>query len=175
VVIALTFWLGGSGLKGNLNLWADQRFAAGLYDFVATLPKDSLLAGPPIEMDNLPLFSRRKVYASDEAAQPLYDRYYAEISKRLRRVFAAYYAVEEETVREFVLATGVRYMVVRIEDFGDRFDRPKTYHEPYDSYVKSLKAGRSARDFWFAHPPVRAVVYEDRNYRVVDLAAVAPP
>jgi hypothetical protein len=160
---ALAFLLGGSSLKGNLNLWADQRFASGLYDFVGSLPKYALLAGPLIEMDSLPLFTRRKVYVSDEAAQPLYDRYYAEVSSRLRRVFAVYHAVDARTVREFAIATGVRFMVVRKQDFTYRYDRPKTYHEPYDSYVKSLKEGKSAGDFWFAHPPAGSVVYEDRN------------
>ncbi len=54
--------------------------------------KTLLLAGPPTEMDNIPLFSRRTVYVSDEAVQPLYDRYYRQISERVRHFYDAYYA-----------------------------------------------------------------------------------
>jgi hypothetical protein len=169
LVIAAVFLSSGSGFSGNLNLWANQRFAWKLYAFVERLPKDALLAGPPAEMDNIPLFSRRKVYASDEANQPLYDRYYREIRGRLLRTFDAYYARDLRVVRDFRNKTGVDYMLVRKEDFTYRFDRARYYSEPYNAHILALIKGHSAGEFVFADPPKHAIVYDDKFFRVVDL------
>jgi len=169
LVIVATFVIVGSGFTGNLNLWADQRFAWRLYAFVEQLPKDALLAGPPGEMDNIPLFSRRKVFASDEANQPLYDRYYREIRRRLLRSFDAYYARDLKVIQDFRKETGVDYMLVRKEHFGHRFNTSRNYSEPYNAHILALKAGHSAGEFVFANPPKQAVVYDDGYFRVVDL------
>ncbi len=169
LIIVAAFLTGGSGFTGNLNLWADQRFAWKLYAFVEHLPKDALLAGPPMEMDNIPLFSRRKVFVSDEANQPLYDRYYREIRRRLLRTFDAYYATDLKVVDEFKNETGVDYMLVRKEDFTHRFNRTRYYSEPYNAHILQLKAGHSAGEFVFARPPKQAIVYDDGYFQVVDL------
>jgi len=169
LVIIGVVLLGGSGFTGNLNLWADQRFAWKLYAFVDQLPKDALLAGPPMEMDNIPLFSRRKVFVSDEANQPLYDRYYREIRGRLLQTFDAYYATDLKAVEDFRNRTGVDFMLVRKEDFTHRFKRARYYSEPYNTHILGLKAGHSAGDFVFAKPPKQAVVYDDGYFLVVDL------
>ncbi|RPI20940.1 MAG: hypothetical protein EHM61_25940 [Acidobacteria bacterium] len=175
LVIVSSIAVGGSGFAGNLNLWADQRFAWKLYEFVERLPKDALLAGPPGEMDNIPLFSRRKVYVSDEANQPLYDRYYQEIRNRLTQVFKAYYATDLPVVADFRKETGVDYVLVRKEDFTHRFRRTRCYYEPYNDYILSLKGDRPAGDFFFANPPGKAVVYDDGYFQVVDLAKLTTP
>jgi hypothetical protein len=172
LVVLTAFYFGGSGLQGNLNLWANQRWAAGLYRFVATLPRDAVITGHPMDMDNLPLFSKRTVYVSDEAFQPLYEPYYSEIAGRLRRSYSAYYATDMETLRHFHLETGVRYILVRVEDFGRRFERERYYYDPYDGFIKGLIEGREAEDFLLAAPPSEAVIYRDSYYRLVDLAAL---
>ncbi|MFB3905553.1 MAG: hypothetical protein ACE15E_19070 [Acidobacteriota bacterium] len=169
LVIAGTVATAGSGFTGNLNLWADQRFAWKLYAFVGQLPKDTLLAGPPGEMDNIPIFSRRKVYVSDEANQPLYDRYYREIRRRLLRTFDAYYARDPKVIEDFRNETGVDYMLVRKEDFTHRFNRSRYYSEPYNARILELKKGHSAGEFLFADPPKPAVVYDDGYFQLVDL------
>lgn len=168
--VAAAFVLWGSGFEANLNLWADQQHAAKLYDFVGTLPKEALLAGPPTEMDNIPLFSKRTVYVSDEAAQPLYDRFYEEISRRLKRFYRAYYATDAADLRAFAKETGVRYMLVKSEDFTHEFRRERYYYEPYDSYIKSLITGKNASECVLSNPPARSIVYNDGYYVVVDLS-----
>jgi len=172
LVIMAAFVSAGSGFSGNLNLWANQRFAWRLYAFVEQLPKDVLLAGPPGEMDSIPLFSRRMVYVSDEANQPLYDRYYREIQRRLFKTFDAYYARDLRTVEELMNETGVDYMLVRKEHFGHRFNALRTYSEPYNSHILKLRAGHSAGEFVFANPPKQAVVYDDGYFLICDLAAL---
>ncbi len=169
VVMLWAFLIGGSGFTGNLNLWADQRFAWKLYAFVEQLPKDVLLAGPPGEMDNIPLFARRKVFVSDEANQPLYDRYYREIRGRLLRTFDAYYARDLKVVEDFRNEAGVGYMLVRKEDFTHRFNRSRYYSEPYNAHILALKKGHSAGEFIFANPPKRTIVYDDGYFQLVDL------
>jgi hypothetical protein len=157
-----------------MNLWADEGWQRYLFAFVETLPKDAILAGPPMSMDSIPLFSRRKVYLSDEAVQPLYDRYYSIISERVRRNFQAYYATDVETLEKFRRETGVGYMLVRRPDFTHEFSRKRYYWPPYNDYVISLKGDKPASSFVLAHPPRQAVIYEDKTFQVVDLATLRP-
>jgi hypothetical protein len=172
LAVTLAFALGGSGFTGNLNLWADQGWASRLFEFVETLPGDSLLAGPPVVMDSIPLFAKRKVFVSDEAVQPLYVRYYAEISARVRATYGAYYSSDVGTVEEFVETRGVDYMVVQIDDFTHRLHRSRYYWEPYNSYVASLIGSRPASDFVFAQAPEQSIVYDDGYFRIVHLPAL---
>lgn len=169
LIILITFALWGTGFNTDLNLWANQSHAAKLYDFIATLPKDALIAGPPMETDNLPLFSQRKVYVSNEANQPLYTTFYRQISERLKTFYAAYYASDRATVQNFAKKTGVHYMLVKTEDFTHRFDRDTYYYEPYNTFIKSLMAGKTPDDFFFAHPPKSSILYDDGYYQLIQL------
>jgi hypothetical protein len=168
-VMALVLVTGGNGFTGNLNLWADQRWARKLFDSIEQLPKDSLLAGPPMLMDSIPLFAKRKVFVSDEAVQPFYDRYYAEVSSRVYAAYRAYYSADLRTVEDFVEENGVDYMVVQVDDFTHRLHRARYYWEPYNQYVTSLVEGRLPEDFVFARPPQESLVYDDGYFQVVDL------
>ena len=167
-LIPAVLLLWGSGFKANLNLWADQRHGAKLYQFISTLPKDAVIAGPPMEMDNIPLFARRIVFVSDEAAQPLYPRFYQEMKRRLKESYAAYYATDERVVREFGVKNRVRYMVVKKEDFTHGLHRGK-YYEPYNGYIKSLIHQKSPAEFVAPRLPS---IYNDGAYAVVDLSAL---
>jgi hypothetical protein len=172
VAILFAFLLGGTGFKSKLNLWADEGWARYMFAFVETLPKDATLAGPLTSMDDIPLFARRKVYVSDEAVQPLYDRYYSQISVRVRRTYAAYYATDLETVDRFRRETGVGYMLVKRSDFTHEFKRARYYWPPYNDYIIALKGDRPNSAFVFARPPRQAILYEDRDFQIVDLAAL---
>lgn len=168
LIPAFLFW--GHGFNTDLNLWANQRHAAKLYEFISTLPKNTLIAGPPMEADNLPLFSQRKVYISNEANQPLYTSFYQKISERLKTFYTAYYATDQATVQNFAKQTGVHYMLIKTEDFTHRFHRDTYYYEPYNTFIKSLIANKNPDDFFFAHPPKSSVLYDNNYYQVIKLS-----
>ncbi|MBI4445355.1 MAG: hypothetical protein HY645_05535 [Acidobacteria bacterium] len=169
ILILMTLILEGSGLDASLNLWADQRYASRFYQFVSEIPRDAVLAGPPLEMDSIPLFSRRIVFVSDEAAQPLYDAYYREMRRRLQEFYTAYYATDAKAVMDFARRNRVGFMVIKKEDFTFQFNRQKYYHEPYNKHIKQLLRGREAQELFFAHPPECSVIYDDGYLQLVQL------
>ena len=55
--------------------------------FLKTVPKDSLIAGPPDLMDRVVTYCERSAYFNKESIIPLYDNYYATLSGRVRTFF----------------------------------------------------------------------------------------
>ncbi len=109
-----------------------------LYKSISTLPKDALIAGYPEDMDDIPLFSRRKVMMNMELALPYYTNYYAEIRSRTFDFFTAYYASNSSQIRGFCKKYGIDYLVVNKDHFDWKFLNGKIYYSPFGEYAKSL-------------------------------------
>jgi hypothetical protein len=107
-----------------------------LYRFLYTLPKDSLIAGHPLELDNVPLFAQRKVLVNQEVALPYYTGYYTEVRQRLLDSLTAYYAPETVDIERFVQHYGVDYLLINRAHFTPAFLRGTLYFEPFNSLVK---------------------------------------
>ncbi|MBI4773870.1 MAG: hypothetical protein HY788_06770 [Deltaproteobacteria bacterium] len=104
--------------------------------FLATLPKDVVIAGHPCVMDNVPLISRRQVLVNRELALPYYTGYYAQVRKRLFDLFEAYYATSRQEVDRFSKAYGVDVWVIRQSDFEPAFLKGRIFDEPFNTVVK---------------------------------------
>jgi hypothetical protein len=107
-----------------------------LYRYLQSLPKDALIAGHPLEMDNIPLFARRKVLANQELSLPYYRGYYAEVRRRLSDSLAAYYASDAQEIQRFVQQYGVDFILVNTHHFTPEFLSGTIYYEPFNSFVK---------------------------------------
>jgi hypothetical protein len=107
-----------------------------LYRYLQTLPKDALIAGHPLEMDNIPLFARRKVLANQELSLPYYGGYYAEVRRRLFDSLAAYYTEDAQEIKHFVQHHGVDFILVNRRHFTPEFLNGTIYYEPFNSFVK---------------------------------------
>jgi hypothetical protein len=107
-----------------------------LYRYLQTLPKDALIAGHPLEMDNIPLFARRKVLANQELSLPYYRGYYAEVRRRLSDSLVAYYADDAQEIQRFVQQYGVDFILVNRRHFMPEFLSGTIYYEPFNSFVK---------------------------------------
>lgn len=113
-----------------------------LYHYLQTLPKDVLIAGHPLELDNVPLFARRKVLANQELSLPYYRGYYAEVRRRLHDSLAAYYADDAQEIRRFVHRYGVDFILVNRRHFTPEFLSGAVYYEPFNSVVKQRLAAQ---------------------------------
>jgi hypothetical protein len=107
-----------------------------LYRYMQTLPKDALIAGHPVELDNIPLFARRKVLVNQELSLPYYTGYYAEVRRRLHDALLAYYTEDVREVWRFVQHYGVDYMLVNTQHFTPQFFSGTLYYEPFNSLVR---------------------------------------
>jgi|Deesub1362B_J571_1020462.scaffolds.fasta_scaffold04630_2 hypothetical protein len=136
-----------------------------LMEFLRTLPKGALVAGHPLDMDDVPLLARRKVLANRELSIPYYLGYYRQIRGRLLDLFRAYYAPDWGTVEAFVQRYGIRALVVNRDYFDPRFLRGPVYHEPFDSTVRDRI--REGGKFALTSPPEKLIGFRNTRYIVL--------
>jgi hypothetical protein len=136
-----------------------------LYRYLQTLPKDALIAGHPLEMDNIPLFARRKVLANQELSLPYYRGYYAEVRRRLSASLAAYYANDAQEIQHFVQQYGVDFILVNRRHFTPEFLSGTIYYEPFNSFVKQRLS--THQRFALLEAAVGQHVYADGSYILV--------
>ena len=113
-----------------------------LYAFLATLPKDSLIAAFPDTADGIPVFSRRRVFVNEELSVALYDRYWETIKARTFDFFAAYYADRPEIITSFMERNGITHLVIERRRYSKAFLGGNVYFEPFGSWVRTYAGGR---------------------------------
>jgi hypothetical protein len=131
--------------------------AKDLMTFFKTTPKDSLTAGNPCSLDNVPISAGRQVLFSCEfwrrgASDIILDN------------FRAYYSDSLSEVREFCEAYGVDYFVV----VPDRLDKRKTrwvFSQPYNDIMNAEIASHAGHVLEDIPPDIR--VYEGENHVVM--------
>ncbi|MEM7346478.1 MAG: hypothetical protein AAF485_19730, partial [Chloroflexota bacterium] len=106
-----------------------------IYEFVAMLPKDAILAGKPALMTNIPLFSKRAV---------LFRGLFPEISSPFIEYFDAHYAEHSQKIVDFCEKYRVDYLVFDRKDFrADYLARQQFFPDPWNSVIVDTVAGRS--------------------------------
>jgi hypothetical protein len=136
-----------------------------MLDFLATLPKDGLVAGHPMDMDNVPLVARRRVVANHELSIPYYLGYYRRVRTRLMDMLKAYYAKHWQVVETFVDYYGVDALVVRNEHFRKDILAGSLYFEPFNSVIK--EGWKSEDQFVLVNPPQQLRCFENNRYLVL--------
>lgn len=125
-----------------------------VYEFVATLPKDAMLAGDPAVLTGIPLFSRRSVLFRDlfpKSTAPIIEYYTAQ------------YAETPETVRAFCRQYQVDYLVIDLREFRpDYLARQDFFHQPWNDEIVKRVAGRT--DFVLPNVPP---LFESGPLRVI--------
>lgn len=149
----------------NLSEIEVDRTAMQLYHYLRTLPKDVLIAGHPLELNNVPLLSQRKVLANEEVAEAFYTDYYATVQQRLFDMLAAYYTNDMEQLQDFAQRYGVDYILVNTQHFKTPFLQGPIYYEPFGSFIRQQITSR--QHFVLLEMPAAQRVYEDGPYIVV--------
>jgi hypothetical protein len=106
-----------------------------LYQYVATLPKDTMLAGSPEELTGIPLFSKRSV---------LFRSLFPDRSVPIVPSFDAYYAESAQTVLNFCEVHHIDYLVYNIKDFDKKYLQTENFfYQPYNQEIKTLVSNRN--------------------------------
>ena len=141
-----------------------------MLSYVGSLPKDAVVAGFPLDMDNAPLVSRRTVLVNCELSIPYFTRYYGTVEKRLIDVFKAYYADRWEDVEAFMERYGVSALVVNKTRFNKSFLDGPIYFEPFGTMIKRNMVKRDVEDsgpFVLLNPPEERCCFENSRYIIL--------
>lgn len=168
--------VGGWGRPGQRAYHVDGRYAAELWAVIRTLPPDALVSGDPALMDDVFAFGHRRVYVTVEMADPLQSReYWAEMRRRFRRNYEAYYAATPAPVRALHAEEGVDFLIVDRRDYGAaRLEHARLF-EPVTEDLRAIIAANAAHEFWLLRPPQNLVVAEVGPALVLDLRALDAP
>ncbi len=135
VASAGVFHIGKLGTQ-TINPSAAER---DVYEFVGSLPKDTMLAGDPVVMSGIPLFSRRSVLFRDlipnvNPNAPIFILDY----------FDAQYAESGEVVLNFCRRYEISYLVLNRADFTPEYlSQGNFFYQPYNDKIEEMIAGRS--------------------------------
>ncbi|HEX8952797.1 MAG TPA: hypothetical protein VF945_13170, partial [Polyangia bacterium] len=168
LLCTLELSLYGDGFTRDINVhnWARRDDAT--VQFVATLPKEAHLAASFDLSSSIQTFARRQVLFSSILNTPIHYPIAAELERRIREYYAAYYARDLAPVRAMMAADRIDYLVVDARDFGgDAMKRAE--YGPWTPLARSLVAAGPADKMLFAHPPDGAVIFRNGPVAVVDL------
>lgn len=172
----LVYWGLGSGtqpgIKGIANFnYNDHQWGGASLWIKDNTPEDSLIGGHPTVLDPMQLFGRRKAFATSETWHPFYDRYNAEIERRLEISFRAHYA---STLNEFISLLepeGIDYFIFLREWMKPASLPTVGYFEPLNDLVHKLASKPFCEYAYFRIPKERRdiVPFYDRVGLLVDI------
>lgn len=131
VIFLGTIYIGILGVKTTNPSPAERA----VYEFVATLPKDAVLAGDPDIMTNIPLFSKRSV---------LFRELFPRTDAPIVEYFSAQYAESTEPVINFCRRYQVSYLVLDTREFAsDYIAKGDFFYQPWNQQIVAIVSGRS--------------------------------
>jgi hypothetical protein len=106
-----------------------------IYEFVATLPKETVLAGDPALMTNIPLFSRRSV---------LFRDLFPTTNAPIVQYFDAQYAETPQSMLDFCQRYQVHYLALNRTKFSpDYLAKGNFFFQPWNDKIVEIVVGRS--------------------------------
>lgn len=141
-----------------------------IYEKIADLPEGSLVAAPPQVADNLPYFSQRSSFISNESAHALYfDNYHQFIDPRWRDFIRAYTAAPEEL--ELLKTFAQKYRITHL--LIDRIflaDNEFYAFEPYQTLFRQRSQGKTPADYLLLNLPPGLGTEITKRYLLVAVA-----
>lgn len=142
-----------------------------LFDAIAALPKNSLIAGWPYgEMKNIEYVTRRNAFLTAELHQVLHLGFVQVMRQRMDAVFDAYLSVDAAPLRRLRDQFGVTHMLVETRHFTDP-NRPPEYFSPWRSRIgPRLDAIKNRAYLIDESLRQQAAVYDRNGLILLDLA-----
>lgn len=143
----------------------------GLYAYLATLPKDTLIAGWPAgPTENVPFLTGRPVLVSHEVHHAFYKAYAMTLRERTTDLIAAYLAPAPSTLERLREVHGVTHLVVDAGHF--RPDSRATYFAPFDQQANTAYAALAEVSLAAVLRLREQAVYDHGDIFVLELATL---
>lgn len=168
-LLLLVWCATGTGQKAPSGMFIDAKRDRPLYDFIRTLDKDVRFATHPLDGDNIPFYSARATMGSFETLQPWFVDSWRRQKQRAEDTLSALYSDDRQAVLDYAKKNGVTHFLLNTQRYRRNFTRQAGSFEPLSSYARRLLSGKRLEDLVFYRVPEKAVVYEYKKWRVVDV------
>ena len=163
--------IGGRGsTRAGLNVEADD---TALYEAVAALPEDAVIAGwPRTAIESVPYVARRTALLTFETHQAFHEKYADVMRERMRALIDAWLATSDDPLIRLRDEHGVTHMLVYLPHLrGRRLE----YFRPFNAWIAEARRESAGK-----LPALPALVdghaiYRDDRYALVDLRGLSGP
>ncbi|MBX7145396.1 MAG: hypothetical protein K1X79_13170 [Oligoflexia bacterium] len=167
----------GLGLKGEMNFNYNSAKRGAYPTWLREhTPETALIAGHPTMVDPVPLFARRRVYASSETWHPFYSGYNIEMKRRLSIALRAHYSHTLNELYSILASERIDYFVFDRRLFYPAALQKAGYFMPLNDLVRELTQGDPAA-YAYRELPEQVnldkypfMPYRDRLVAIVDVA-----
>ena len=163
--------VGGRGSsRAGLNIEARN---VSLYDAVADLPVDAVVAGWPFTaIENVPYVARRTAFVTFETHQAFHEQYADVMRERMRALIDATLATSDDPLIRLRDEYGVTHMLVYLPHLrGHRLE----YFEPFDQWIVEAGRARARKPLALQNLVDNYAIYRDARYALVDLRDLSGP
>ncbi len=145
-----------------------------LFDAIAALPKNSLIAGWPLgPLRKLEYVTRRNVFLSGDLHQVLHLNFMQAMRASMDAMFDAYLSADEAPLRRLRQDFGVTHLIVETRDFTDPIHAPE-YFAPWRSRIHPRLAEIKGKEYLLKETVRRKAAIFDRDGLVLlDLAKLS--
>ena len=162
------------GGRGNVEFESGSVVAKSsrpLFDVVAALPKNVLVAGWPYgEMKNIEYATRRNAFLTAELHQVLHLEYVKAMRIRMDALFEAYFSTEPTPLRRLRDEFGVTHLLIEAHHFTDP-NRPPEYFSPWRARIGPRLEAIRGKAYVMNHAvQEKAAIFNRNGLILLDLA-----
>jgi hypothetical protein len=125
----------------RFHIWYEAQYPA-LYQYLKQQPKDIRVASLSLAANNIPAFSQRSVWVSDEFALPFHQRYYSQLQDRAIATLTLQYSTDLAQVKQIIQANHITHLLLDNDSFTPTYLLNKNWliHSSFQSVVAAAIA-----------------------------------
>lgn len=171
VLLFVLVTLGGRG-GDRAGLGIDTRNDP-LYDAIAELPVDAVIAGwPHTAIENVPYASRRAALLTFETHQAFHKQYTEVMRERMRALIEATLATSNEPLIRLRDEHGVTHMLVHLPHLRGGHLK---YFKPFNQWIAEAQRRRLGKPLSLQDLVDNHAIYRGGDYAIIDLRELSGP
>jgi hypothetical protein len=121
----------------RFHIWYEAQHPA-LYQYLNQQPKDIRIASLSLVANNIPAFSQRSVWVSDEFALPFHQRYYSQLQERAIATLTLQYSADRAEIKQIIQANHITHLLLDNDSFTPTYLLNKNWliHSSFQSAVE---------------------------------------
>ncbi len=170
----IAVYLAAFGSRGNVDLSAasvDEKPTQHLFDVIATLPKDAIIAGWPLGvLRKMEYVTRRNAFLTGDLHQVLHLTFMKVMRERMDALFDAYLSTDAAPLYRLRQKFGVTHLIVDTRDFTDPKHAPE-YFAPWEARIQPRLQKIKGKEYLLNRQLRQtAAVFDQNGLLLLDLA-----